>query len=545
MKTRLEAIEPALSYARDRLMAGTGATPSETAIAALGEALSALRACHGFLAVHRPPVYRTERAGALVSSCYPDGANERIVTRIESVGDCVYDAEQVRACVEAVVGSVRLEDDARLWVELFEEEDVPRVAVSLDGPGRVPDTVSFGGFVELPFEEFEARWTVATRGGRIDKTTNGLALRLKGIRDPRESVEGLQPLIDAVAGAEKNARTALRWIGIAAEGSRQADSAKECGKALEAARGALDGALLIVEGAPAPLEPADLTSVLAEVEKELRPGLEHAGIHIETLCDAQTPPILMHRRSMSAFFRSLFGWGKKGLPDGGLVSLLMEYDLPRHSVGLVISFTGPTAAKDGAFYEASLRRALVEKHGGTLECSSDAKSITISASVPDPVGKTLEEWIPGFAVYSVRSKKMLRLLKGSGQAALEEAIMGGVLEEELERWLLPRLEDPMTIHLARDLKPDNRALPGSSPERLEKALGQVQRGKPRKEICKPQYAGELLWAFRIDERHRAALGLNGLNDAAIKALCIALVQSPPACLEALRIIAKVGYAGRG
>jgi len=537
MERHLEAVEPALSYARAQLTPAKGATPPAGETALL-EAIRALRACRAYLTAHRPPVYATVNPRGLMEACRREVKSEHFLPKIEPVGDCVYDLEQTQACVEAVLSSIRLDEDSRLWIELFEDEDVPQIAVSLDGPGRVPARMSFDGFAELSFEAFETRWTVATRGGRIDKIPNGLALRLKGIRDPRESVEGLEPLIEAVAGAERDARAALRWAGIASESKgTPSDEAKGMAKAIEAGRAGVDAALAIVDGPQTTAEPADMTAILADVETEFRELLHQSGIQLETLCDAQTPPIALHRRSIAAFFRAVLNWGVKALPDGGLVTLLMDYDLPHRAVSVVTSFGGPTVSAEGAFYEASLWRAVVERHAGALQCMTDDAGITLSATLPDRVGKELAEWIPGFERFTERSRKMLRLLKGSRQAALHDVIMPGVLEEELERWLLPRLEEPGTIHLARDLEPENRGLPGTSPERLEKALGQVQRGKPRKEICKPQYAGELFWAFRVDERHKAALGLERFEQGDLKRLCIALLQNPTDVLTALRIMA--------
>jgi hypothetical protein len=86
---------------------------------------------------------------------------------------------------------------------------------------------------------------------------------------------------------------------------------------------------------------------------------------------------------------------------------------------------------------------------------------------------------------------------------------------------------------------DNRALPGSVPERAKKALDQIRRGKPRKEIAKPAYAAEILFAFHREERHRKSLGIEKCSDADISQLCANLLQSPPRYIECLKFIARV------
>jgi hypothetical protein len=74
---------------------------------------------------------------------------------------------------------------------------------------------------------------------------------------------------------------------------------------------------------------------------------------------------------------------------------------------------------------------------------------------------------------------------------------------------------------------------------MQKALDQVGRGKPKKEICQPQYAGELLGAFRSDPRQRYALGTEVLTDEELQQLCEGLLAKPVdgrACLVLLALL---------
>jgi hypothetical protein len=149
----------------------------------------------------------------------------------------------------------------------------------------------------------------------------------------------------------------------------------------------------------------------------------------------------------------------------------------------------------------------------------------------------LDEWIPGWEGFGDRSRQMLRILKSGGPMPPEEFLLEGILEEELERWLLPKLEAPGAVNLAHELPANHSDLPGASPERLEKALGQIRKRKPRKEVVRPAYAAEILWAYRDDARSRAAVGTERLEISQLRALCEALLRRPPDYVVALRLVA--------
>jgi len=113
-----------------------------------------------------------------------------------------------------------------------------------------------------------------------------------------------------------------------------------------------------------------------------------------------------------------------------------------------------------------------------------------------------------------------------------------VLRTELEGWLLPKLAEAPAVNLAHELGAADPHLPEGSPERLAKGLSQIRRGKPKKEIVHPPYAGDILWAFRVDERHRHAVGCDSLDEHELRDLCSALLATPTDSVTCLRLLAK-------
>jgi len=493
-----ERIEPALAYARACLRVGSTA-----------EAREALEAARDLVDLYRQPAYASYKPDAVIEDRQRVLSNGRHVLAVEAVSPCIGDGEQVGRCIAALVRNVELGPESVLVVEVF-QDDVPVVTLTFDGPGRFPAKLSFAGYPALGMEELAERWTLATRGGRIDKTRYGLTLRLEGIREPPPFVEGLDPLIarldEAIAAAEP--------------------------------AGALEAALAIVDGEHRPPEPADVAALLANVMKERRPTLEHHGLAFETLCDRTLPPVVISRARFIRFLDNLVNYAVVVLPPGAGGSMLLDYDSRNRNVGMVVVMDGVPAEPAALPYLASMRRAIEEGHGGTFDLSADGGAATITVTLPDPVGRVLDEWLPGFEVFSDRSKQMLRLLKSGGQTPPADLLLEGILHDELERWLLPGLAQALAVNLAHDLAPTPGALPGASADRLAKALAQIKRGKPRKEIAKPPYAAEILWAYRIDERHRKAVGTEHLDEDALRRLCTGLLETPPAYVECLRIIAR-------
>ncbi|MBN2311265.1 MAG: hypothetical protein JXR94_19965, partial [Candidatus Hydrogenedentes bacterium] len=387
-----ECVEPALSYAAEALRAAR-AEPGVSGVSGLAleharHAHDALRGARAFLELHGPPQYVTYDPAALVRTCQRDLQDDAHLFEIESVTDCVGDPAQVTACLSALIANARLEADAALVVEVYEEEDSPRIVLALDGPGRFPDALALGTGVTLPRDALALRWTAATRGGRLDPTAAGLMLRLRGVRPAPEAVEALVPLLGIVRGAEQRLRLALAGDTDAVDGE------------IADVLATVERALAEGDGAGRGFEPGNLTAVLNDAADAARDELAGPSISLETYCDPQVPPVRMHRERMRAFFSNVFGYASEILERGGAVAVLVDYDPAECLVGVVVSISGTQRTLQESCRLASMRRAIIQLHGGALELRPDAQGVTFTATVPDPVGRALAEWIPGFPAFS-------------------------------------------------------------------------------------------------------------------------------------------------
>jgi hypothetical protein len=506
--TTADTIEPNLSYARERL----GADPEQ--------AHAAVKACRSLLGLLSTPDYVNYDPRAVLHAQEKHLVDDTHTMELEPVAKCVGVPEQIAACVSALAKGAVLREDAILCTELFEEDDVPRIALTIDGPGQFADPVVLWGSARLPFDLLCERWTAATRGGRIDETTGGLVLRLKGQREVPAAEDVPEDLTAAVRGAEQRLRLLVAGEGDAAS-----------------AREAIDGALAVVDADTRGREPADLTAVVSESVDEHREALKARAIAIETYCDTHIPPIAMHRKRIRTAIASALNHTAAVLPRGGAVAILVDYDAKERLAGFVVTVGGTQCDTTETCYVAAMRRAFVDIHGGSFTMAPEKPGVTFTMALPDPVGCELDTWLPGFDLFSDRSCQMLRLLKSGGPTPPEELIFTGVLEEELDRWLSPLLSAPAVVNIAHDLKADNDDLAGSSSERLQKALTQLKRGKPRKELCSPPYAAEILWAFRAEERHRRAVGTELFDEDGLRAFCTGLLKTPPDSLACLRLLA--------
>lgn len=508
-----EAVEPILSFAWSEIEAALGTEAGDNT---LEEAGRALRACAAYLALYVPPAYEAYNAAALLKERLDALADATHIVHIGPVEDCVGDKSQVFECLRLLARAAGLEPESLLVVEVFQQGEIPCIGLGFDGPGRIPPEIAIEGLLVVSMDELKGRWTLATRGGRIDTAPNGLVLRLKGMRLAPEVTDRLEPVRVLVE----------QGLGHCAQG----DGA--------AALSAVDAALTVIDGEERPKEPADLKALVAEVVRERAAELEARSITIETLFASPVPAIPVNRNRLRTFFARAFEYAIRGIPGTGSVVLLVDYAKDRRAVDMVISIEGVSPDRLEAIYPASLRRAIVDAHEGACDLVVGEKNVTITVALPDPVGRALDEWMPGFEVFSERSKQVLRLLKSGGAALPKELLLAGVLEEELQRWLLPKLSEPPAMNLAHNLSLDAPGPPGSLPERRRKALTQIRRGKPRKELAEPAYAAEILWAYRVDERHRAAIGVERLDSARIERLCALLLQKLPDYVECLRLIAR-------
>jgi hypothetical protein len=253
---------------------------------------------------------------------------------------------------------------------------------------------------------------------------------------------------------------------------------------------------------------------------------------------AGLPPLTVRRNRMARLFHSLHALARAALTHGGTVRCEIDYASAQRAVNVLFAGQGKTDRGTAAIYVPAIERA-VEIHGGEAEADFGSDGFTLLLSIPDPVARALDDWLPGWDTFAPRSIQMLRLSKSGGLVPPEELILHGVLQDELERRLLPRLAVAPAATLVHDLTPRTPNLSALSPQRMEKVLSQLKRGKPKKEICAPAYAAEIVWMFSIDARHAAAIGLKAARSLETEELCRTLASSPVAYISALRLLCRV------
>jgi hypothetical protein len=526
MNSIANIIEPAVSYVREQFMASKDqAGPREVD---LDEALSALTAVRFYLDIFRPPEYTSCNPGEWLKTHASEIRNERCSLLAESTSAAVVDPSQAWACLATLVDSVELYEDAILIVEVFEEDAVPRITLGLDGPGVFPARLLVGGLLPIEFETLCQRWTIATRGGKIQRTPSGMELRLKGMREPAASDESILPLVEAFAKVHAQVKACMR----AQNGTR--DSKVPVNKVIED----LDRFLAMLDG-DVRIEPSDVPATVRTVVDSHGQEIAERSIAVNVFVEMEIPPIAVARGIMVRVWRGILQHAFQVLPRGGRVSFLVDYNQRARRVSVTIEMEGTQCESHETIYLASIRRGVREVHGGDVEFAAEKNGLLLRVLLPDRVAETLDAWLPGWDRFSEQSQQMLRLLKSGGPTPPEEFLLGGILENELERWLLPLLTEPAVVNIVHDSVGDVEGVAVASSERLEKVLTQIKRGKPKKEIVRPAYAGELLWAFRESERSRKALHLDQLDDESLRELCRGLVQSPVDYTRCLRYIARV------
>ena len=502
----VETVEPVLSYARECLTRGSS-----------DEVGKALQACGVYLDVYRPPVHAEYNISTFLKEQLHELADDTHVFNIEPVHNSVGDRQQILECLAMLVQAVVLDDESILVAEVFDVDRAPCIALSFDGLGHFAQEIVFNGFLRVSVEELRSRWTSATRGGRIDTAPNGLLLRLTGQRILPDVTNQYEALHEAVDEAAR----------LCQEGHEADTILAAVGKALE-----------VIDG-ECTRSPTDLNALLTEMIQECKPKLTEHSIVIDTLLSAGLPPIVVHRKRLQAYIANLAAYAQHILPEGGAMMLLLDYDPTRRCVELTTNVSGKECRVGDRCTLASLRRTVVDVHRGTFEVDERQREITIMAALPDVAGRTLDEWLPHSDVFSEKSKQVLRLLKSGGEALPEDLLLAGILEDELERWLLPKLSESPATNLAHDLAADLKQHSRSASDPLVKALDQVKRGKPRREIAKPRYAAPLLRAYNASERGSKALGLDGITQAEVETLCASLQSTSPDHAECLRMIARV------
>ncbi|MBI3117513.1 MAG: hypothetical protein HYZ00_02435 [Candidatus Hydrogenedentes bacterium] len=420
--------------------------------------------------------------------------------------------DRIALCLDILVNVVILGPDSAVVLTLTEARHTvgtdPCLRWRFEGPGHLPDPLVAWHYFRLPFEAFSDLWTRATRDGRIDQTEEGFLLWLQGAR--------VTPPPEPLADALLTCLNALDPLAAAREG------------------------LALLDGNTTP-QPANIERVLREAVATQAGELEREGIRVEVSVPAELSPLSVRRNRLTAFVAALLDYVRWHARAGAHVDLCLEYEARARKLNLLIDIQAEAAHFSPTFHVASLRRAIAD-HGGAFSIDTAGDTATIIATLLDPVGASLDAWIPGWGHFSARGQQMLRLLKGvdvAGTSRLpEEVILGGVLEEELERRLLPRLSAPLARNVAKELEATTRKHALANAERAEKALAQIARGKPKKEICQPAHAAEIVWAFARTERGREALELHDLPEPELRPFCEAFLAAPPNYLTALRYLAR-------
>ncbi len=509
MNAALERLEPILCHAR--------------AMAQRSEwqrAHGALRACVDFAELHRAPAHAEFNTAQLLESIVRGAA--RPISNVTGTGAMLTsDALQIAAIARAVLRNAILELDAELHVVGVEIEAVPAWQFRIDGPGRFTDEIDFGCGLTLPAETAELIWTSATRGGRIDRRVPEIDLRLKGVRAILEVPSGCDDFITALRDAEHFARILSAGETVTNEASLLND--------------ALPAILARFDDQDDPPKPCDLQALLRDSFAQQDP---RQTVRFESAFAAEVPPQSLRRNRMLRFLTATQSLSRAALEHGGNVRIEVDYSLVQRAVTLFINGEGQTNRDRAEIYLPALQRAL-DAHGGSMEADFAANGITLLITLPDAIAATLDEWLPGWDTFAPRSIQMLRLLKSGGPVPPEELILNGVLEDELERRLLPRLSVAPAATLIHDLKPRKPDLSPSSSQRVEKILSQVKRAKPKKEICAPAYAAEVIWMFAIDQRNASAIGVKEASAPQTDELAKALSAAPLNYLHALRLLPQV------
>lgn len=529
MDTVAATIEPALAHVRE-LLAARIDEPAN-AQEDLDDVLNDLASVKLCLDIFRPPEYAACDPAEWLKEHASHIRNERCSVLLDAASPCVFDRAQAWACLSSLIHSVELFEDAVLVAELFEEDAVPRIALILDGPGSFPARLLIGGILPIAFETLCERWTVATRGGRLDRTPSGMELRLKGMREPGPSDEGVFRLAEDFS----KLHSALRACGWVKEGGSRSDAA------LQDALDKVDAFLSLLDG-DIRIEPADLRRTIDDAVSANAQEAAERSIAIEVFVERPIPPIAVVRRVLVRVWNAILQHAFRLCPRGGRVSFMADYDAPTRRVSIVIEVEGTQCETRDTVYLASVRRGVRDMHGGEAHAAAEKSGMLFTLLLPDRVGQTLDGWLPGWDGFSEQSQQMLRLLKSGGQTPPEDFLLGGILENELERWLMPLLTQPAVVNMVHEGLADVNGISGSSEARLEKVLSQIKRGKPKKEVVRPPYAGELLWAFRAPDQ-RKALRLDRIGDEALRDLCSSLVHLPVDHLRCLRHIARVVRTG--
>lgn len=465
-----------------------------------------------FLSFFAPPQYMRYNPGEWLLANSRAFLKEHRELFVDPVSDCAGAPDRVLALLGVFADAFVVEEDAALVFDVCEEEEhgakIPRIGVGLAGPGRVNKWFFLGDCFRMSFEEMCACWTLATRDGRVDLNDNGMDLRLCGMRLAPEPLPEVQSLIEILDTTPP--KIALRTLR---------------GRIAEAQ----------------PPDPIDIRTATEKLLADREDILRQESIQVIQEIPAGLPPILLDRREWQMMILHLVEWAVWVLPPAGSIILSAKYDETRREMVLQITLKTRHGAIRNTVHREAMLDAVAQMAGRVTWTAGiqDDKETVYTLFLPDPVGRHLDDWLPGWEVFSERNRRMLRLLKSGTVHLPEDFVLNGVLDAELERLLWTRLQSPATRNVANERLDHAGHAPCGDTARRKKALTQIARGKPKKELCAPAYAAELLWAFREDERGRAALGLAHSSPATIERFCAGLTENPPDHAASLRLLAEM------
>ena len=485
------------------------------------EAHAALRTARDIADLHATPIASEYDIQGLAHRLASVGRNP---FRPISIPSCIAvgDSGQVRCLIRILTDSARLEFDAELDLSLQVVDDVPVLQCSIDGPGHFPENVDLGFGVSLSREFVAATWTNATRGGRIDFELASLTFRFKGVRMVTDQPTLDEVLADGVREAEQQARLA-----------EAPDSGVGIDVTWEKVHAVLLRVLGVIDTADDARQPADLSTLLQEAMAD-RDATAPVSVAVEA--DPGIPPIAILRNRIRRLLKGILTCADTALTHGGSLTLSLDQAPAERTVSIWAQGEGKVTSERLDWFVPTLRRCVEDAHSGRFEVDADSAGFALVATFPDTIARELDDWLPGWDSFAPRSIQMLRLLKSGGPVPPEDLILSGVLEDELERRLLPRLSVAPATTLAHELEPAKVGLTGAAAERLEKALGQIRKGKPKKEICAPAYASVVLQAFGQDDRHRSAIGVDLSYKDAFETLIVQLNMNSINYISALRVL---------
>lgn len=508
MNRHFDYIDPALSYARE-----------QARVRRWPEVHRALRAARDYAELHRPPIHAEYAVTDLLRRV--SATTPHVIESVPHAAPaCTGDSEQIAILLRLILATVELQFDARADVMLFDAGDTQALRIRIDGPGRFSASVELGFGIRFSSEQLEGLWTAATRGGRIDSGPGERVLRLRGVRQAPPPDAFDPDVLETLRRTEQEARLCL--------------DEDVAGQAEDAARAGIESLLSALDARDDSSQPGDLSALVRTEIGETDPS---DPVRITFQARESIPPLTMRRNRVVRIVHILKTAARSALTMGGALEITVEHSSAERRVDLWFTAEGAAGARVFDEMIPCVRRAVVDAHGGEVEGDVSGSGATVVCLFPDLVARELDLWLPGWHTFSLRSVQMLRLLKGGGNALPEELILGNVLDDELERRLLPRISVAPASHYAHEIVPRKPAPRNSSPDRVEKALTQIRRGNPKKEICSAAYAGELLWLYSKNDIHKSSIAIQNIDKNSLETLIFQLLSEKINYMECLRIIA--------